>query len=102
MELYFTKDEDLKLNSITNIVLHVIFYVNKNKYKFWSILTMFIYLKKNVCWQGKHRTVLSSTYCYIYEILFSNDEESGLVSITTIVPHVLFQTHKNNINFRTS
>jgi hypothetical protein len=33
---------------------------------------MFIYLKKIVCWQGKHRTVLSLTYYYIYEILEFN------------------------------
>jgi hypothetical protein len=33
MELYFLNDEYLKLNSITNIVLHVIFYMNKNNYK---------------------------------------------------------------------
>jgi hypothetical protein len=29
----------------------------------------------------------------------SNDEEIGLVSITTIIHHVLVQTHKNDINF---
>jgi hypothetical protein len=69
MKLYFSKDEDLKLNSIVNIVLHVIFYMNKNRYKFCSILTVFIYLKKSVCWQVKHRTVLILTYHYIYEIL---------------------------------
>jgi hypothetical protein len=34
MELYFSNNEDLKLNSITNIVLHVIFYMNKYIYKF--------------------------------------------------------------------
>jgi hypothetical protein len=34
MKLYFSNDEDLKLNSITNIVLDVIFYMNKNRYKF--------------------------------------------------------------------
>jgi hypothetical protein len=34
MELCFSNDEDLKLNSKTNIVLYVIFYMNKNWYKF--------------------------------------------------------------------
>jgi hypothetical protein len=33
------------------------------------MLTMFIYLKKIVCWQGKHITVLRLTYYNIYEIL---------------------------------
>jgi hypothetical protein len=42
-----------------------------NKYisKFWSNLTILIYLNKSVCWQGKHKVVLSLTYCYNYEIL---------------------------------
>jgi hypothetical protein len=34
MKLYFPNGEDLKLNSITNIVLCAIFYMNKNIYKF--------------------------------------------------------------------
>jgi hypothetical protein len=32
MKLYFSNDEDLKPNSITNIVLHVIFYMNTHTY----------------------------------------------------------------------
>jgi hypothetical protein len=68
MELYFSNDEDLKLNSIINIAFHVIFYINKYIYTFYIILTMFIYVKKIICCQGKHRTVLSLTYYYIYAI----------------------------------
>jgi hypothetical protein len=30
---------------------------------------MFIYLKRRVYWQGKHRDVLSLTYYYNYRIL---------------------------------
>jgi hypothetical protein len=37
MDLYFSNDEDLKLSSITNIPLLVIFYMNKNRNKIWSI-----------------------------------------------------------------
>jgi hypothetical protein len=33
---------------------------------------MLIYLKKIICYQVKYRTVLSLTYCIIYEILVSN------------------------------
>jgi hypothetical protein len=55
---------------------------------------MFIYLKKIICCQSKHRTVLSLTYWYIYEILVSNYDEFGLDSIITIVEHVLFQIYK--------
>jgi hypothetical protein len=43
--------------------------MNKIIYKLYSILIIFIYLTKIICYQGKHRTVLSLTYCYIYEIL---------------------------------
>jgi hypothetical protein len=32
--LYFSNDEDLKLKSITNIVLYIILYMHKNRYKF--------------------------------------------------------------------
>jgi hypothetical protein len=54
---------------MTNIVLRVLFYMNKYISKFWSNLTILIYLNKSVCWQGKHKVVLSLTYCYNYEIL---------------------------------
>jgi hypothetical protein len=30
---------------------------------------MFIYLKKSVCWQDKHKVVLILIYYYNYEIL---------------------------------
>jgi hypothetical protein len=46
MKLYFLNDEDLNLNSIISIVLHVIFYMNKNIYKFWNILIIFLFEEK--------------------------------------------------------
>jgi hypothetical protein len=61
---------------------------------------MFICLKKIVCCRVKHRIILSLTYCNIYGILVSSHEEFEIILITTIVHHVLVQTHKNDINFR--
>jgi hypothetical protein len=49
-EILISKQWRFELNSITNIVLHIIFYMNKYIYKLYIILIMFIYLKKIMCY----------------------------------------------------
>jgi hypothetical protein len=41
MEFEFLNGEESKCVSITKIVLQVIFYMYKNRYKFWSKITIY-------------------------------------------------------------